>query len=114
MSDDAWSKLHAFTEKEGGPGPGKTVISRSDSLFDDLHLEGDDANEFMEKFFATFPVERGDYDFYRYFSEEGFNVFEVLPLLFSKKARAKAKKEPLILSTLEHAIQSGKFDSSVK
>ncbi|WP_260426166.1 MULTISPECIES: DUF1493 family protein [unclassified Burkholderia] len=40
-------------------------------MADDLGQAGDDADIFMERFFARFGVDRRDYDFGRYFLMEG-------------------------------------------
>jgi len=114
MADDAWNRLYAFVEKESGFVPGTKPISRDSALIDDLHLDGDEATDFMESFFKKFDVNPGDYNPHRYFYEEGLNLFAFIPLIFSKKARTKSEREPLILGTLEKAIATGKFDSSVK
>lgn len=60
-------------------------IKPSNRLEDDLGLTGDEADDFMGKFFERFPVQPGDYAFTRYFSEEGFNLFEIVTMPFSKK-----------------------------
>jgi hypothetical protein len=107
---NTWIKLELFVRKEAGLSP-KKIVRPTDSLKNDLDLTGDDANDFMAKFFDQFKVEPGDYTFRQYFCEEGFNIIGIVPLLFSKKARKKYDKEPLTLAMLERAIDLGTWDS---
>ncbi|MFM0069402.1 DUF1493 family protein [Paraburkholderia aspalathi] len=87
--------------------------SPSDSLENDLDLTGDEADDFMGKFFEKFKVEPGDYDFRRYFSEEGFNLFATIAMPFFKKKRKKYDKDPLTVAMLERAINSGVWDKKI-
>lgn len=110
MTAPTWIELETFIRKEAGIRASRPV-NRSDRLEDDLDLTGDDAGDFMGKFFERFPVKYGDYEFHRYFSEEGFNLFSILLLSFSKKQRKKYEKEALTVGMLEHAIHLGVWDS---
>lgn len=110
MTAPTWIELETFIRKEAGIRASRPV-NRSDRLEDDLDLTGDDADDFMGKFFERFPVKYGDYEFHRYFSEEGFNLFSILLLSFSKKQRKKYEKEALTVGMLEHAIHLGVWDS---
>lgn len=43
-------------------------------LFSDLHLDGDDAGAFMERFAAKHGVDMTDFVWLRYFGDEGFDM----------------------------------------
>jgi hypothetical protein len=111
MDNTSWQELEAFVRRESGMRE-STPIRHADRLEDDLHLSGDDADIFMGKFFDRFPVQPGDYDFLRYFSEEGLNLFLIFAMLFSRKLRQKYDKESLTVGMLEHAIKLGVWDSA--
>ena len=52
-------------------GPYKIELTRDTKIEDDLGCTGDDAYEVMEAFFEKFGVHQGDFDFRRYFWQEG-------------------------------------------
>ncbi|WP_028218230.1 DUF1493 family protein [Paraburkholderia oxyphila] len=110
MTTQTWMELESFTRTEAGVRASKPVTA-SDRLEDDLDLTGDDADEFMGKFFERFPVKPGDYEFSRYFSEEGFNLLAILAMPFSRKQQKKYDKQPLTVGMLERAINLGVWDS---
>ncbi|RDJ99634.1 DUF1493 family protein [Paraburkholderia lacunae] len=110
MTSTTWLELELFIRSETGIRSSKSV-KPSDSLENDLDITGDEADDFMGKFFEKFKVEHGDYDFQRYFSEEGFNLFAIIAMPFSKKKREKYDKEPLTVAMLERAIKLGVWDS---
>jgi hypothetical protein len=112
MENSAWEELEAFVRREVDMARGKTLV-RTLSLEIDLNLTGDDADDFMGKYFEKFKVQHGDFEFQRYFSEEGFSLFEIIGMIFSKKMREKYNKKPLTLAMLEKAIQVGVWDSEI-
>jgi hypothetical protein len=111
MNNSTWQQLEAFVRREVGIRESRP-LKHADRLEDDLDLSGDDADIFMGKFFDRFPVQPGDYDFARYFSEEGFNLFLILAMPFSKKLRQRYDKAPLTVGMLECAIRLGVWDSA--
>jgi hypothetical protein len=111
MPNSMWDELEAFVRAETEISKQKP-LSRQLSLENDLDLTGDDADDFMGKFFEKFKVDHGDFEFDRYFSPEGFNPFSLLATVFSKKARAKYDKAQLTLGMLEKAIELGAWDSA--
>ncbi|MBV8271967.1 MAG: DUF1493 family protein [Cupriavidus sp.] len=102
--------LNAFI-RENTRLPQHRRISRTDSLEGDLSLSGDEALDFMEKYFEHFRIERGNYAFQRYFSEEGFNLVEILATPFSKRIRQKYERLPLTVGMLEQAIEAGIWET---
>lgn len=106
MADITLAALVAFIQESTGL-PESRRISRTDSLEGDLSLSGDEAFDFMEKYFEHFSVERGNYAFQRYFFDEGFNLLEILAMPFSKRVRQKYERLPLTVGMLEQAIESG-------
>ncbi|WP_454765173.1 DUF1493 family protein [Cupriavidus campinensis] len=105
------SDLIAFIRKEVGL-PAYQHILDTDRLEEDLDLTGDEAFEFMERFFEHFCIARGDYEFQRYFNEEGFSLLVILAMPFSKKIRQKYDREPLTVGMLEQAVEAGVWGTS--
>ncbi|WP_028227612.1 DUF1493 family protein [Paraburkholderia ferrariae] len=106
-------ELEAFFRKEAGV-PDKLEILPSSVIEDDFGITGDDANILMDAFFREFPVERGDYDFHRYFEMEasGFPI----PFLdkWIKRRILGARqyvRQSLNVSMLQRAIDRGIWDS---
>lgn len=110
MENSVWAELESFVRNEIGVRESKR-LTRELSLEKDLDVTGDDADDFMGKFFERFKVEHGDFEFQRYFSVEGFNPLEIIGMIFSKKIRQKYDKIPLTLGMLEKAVESGAWDS---
>ncbi|SAK41062.1 acyl carrier protein [Caballeronia pedi] len=108
MPISAWGQLELFVRSETGA---RKVLTRQLTLEKDLDLTGDDADDFMGKFFEKFEVKHGDFDLNRYFSGEGFNPFVIIGFLFSRKLRQQYEKVPLTLSMLEKAIEAGIWKS---
>lgn len=111
MPDNVTPDLILFIRQETGL-PENRQIFRTDRVEDDLDLTGDEAFEFMEKFFEHFGIARGDYEFQRYFNEEGFNLFVILAMPFSKKIRKKYDREPLTVGMLDQAVEAGVWRTS--
>lgn len=99
-----WSRLHEFVRERLGED---VVLSPSTRLLADLHLDGDDAFEFMEAFAETFGVESGDFKFERYFGSEGFNPFTLITGLF----RRQPAKVEVTLAMLARAITEGHWNT---
>jgi hypothetical protein len=110
MENSIWEELESFIRKEAGVG-NKKILAKSDTLERDLDITGDDAEDFMGNFFLTFKVDHGDFSLDQYFSGEGFNPFEMIAMIFSKKTRQKYDKEPVTLGMLEAAVLAGVWNS---
>ncbi len=80
----------------------KRQLTRQTTLNYELGVDGDDADEVMGAFFERFQIAPGDYDWARYFGEEGFNPFSVLVAILRKKP----KPVPLTLGMLEMAAKN--------
>lgn len=110
MENISWSELDAFVRKEVGLRETK-VLSPATRLWEDLGQTGDDANEFMGRFFERFAVDTGDFDFHRYFLMEGegplYSLFRRLIL----RKRQSRKREPVTLAMLHRAALDRKWDS---
>jgi hypothetical protein len=106
-------ELQKFIRSEIGIFEKRPVLA-SDVIEDDYGSTGDDADQFMEEFFRHFSIERGDYDFHRYFEIEGSGP--IIPF-FGKWYMRKVLKipeyvrEPLTVSMLQRAIELGAWDS---
>ncbi|MET1535903.1 DUF1493 family protein [Burkholderia sola] len=110
MSQFTWDEFEDFVRKEAGVSPKKN-LTKDHAVEGDLDITGDDAVEFMERFFDKFPVQVGDFEFNRYFSGEGFSLIEVARMAFSRKRREKYDKVPLTLGMLYQAILDGEWSN---
>ncbi|WEY40091.1 DUF1493 family protein [Paraburkholderia sp. SUR17] len=111
MQDRSWSELEAFVRTEAGLGKSKP-LSPATRLSEDLGQTGDDANEFMGRFFEKFSVDPGDFDFHRYFLMEGEGM---LYSLFRRVVLRKPhtfEREPLTLAMLHKAMLSKRWESA--
>lgn len=101
-----WDELVSFVASRTGFR--KTAsLSRRSTLNRDIGVDGDDADEFMGAYFDRFGVEGGDYDWSRYFGEEGFNPVSVLIDIVKRKPALR----PLTLGMLELAAMTGRWDT---
>nr|WP_284428169.1 DUF1493 family protein [Acidovorax sp. SUPP2522] len=84
------------------------------AIEDDLHITGDDAVDFMEKFFDKFDVDYQEFEFQRYFNGEGFNPLKLLLLpfpSFRRKFQNEVEKVPLTLGMLAKGVELRKWDT---
>jgi hypothetical protein len=103
---EVWEELVSFVASRTGFR--KTdILSRRFTLNRDIGVDGDDADEFMEEYFDHFGVDVGDYDWSRYFGEEGFNPLSVLIDLVKRKPAPRL----LTLGMLELAATMGRWDT---
>lgn len=82
-------------------------LSFSTDLNRDLGIEGDDANELMPEFFQRFSVELRDYDPYRYFVPEGYD------LLSFRRGKERRGKIPIKLGMLYLAAKTQTWDPTL-
>jgi len=64
----------------------------------DLGIDGDDANDLMVEFFRRFSIDLNDYDPYRYFVGEGYDVFAF------RRAKERRGNIPLRVGMLYLAV----------
>jgi hypothetical protein len=79
-------------------------LSLSTDINRDLGIEGDDANELMPEFFERFSVNIENYDPYRYFVPEGFD------LLSFRRSKERRGKIPITLGMLYLAAETKIWD----
>ena len=109
MGSYTWEDLESFVRKEACISP-KKVITLESTVEGDLGQQGDDADEFMQHFFETFHLDRGDYDFHRYFFMEGEGILYHLLMKLLRKPHS-LKRESVTVGMLHRALTSGKWDS---
>jgi len=109
MGKYTWEDLESFVRKEACISLKKAVTLES-TVEDDLGQQGDDADEFMQRFFEVFRVDRGDYDFHRYFLMEGEGILYHLLMKLRRKPHT-FKRETLTVGMLHQALVHGKWDS---
>lgn len=117
-----------FTRQEIGGKPlfgNEPLLTPATDIFKDLHVDGDDAVEFLEKWFDTFKVAGiENFPVNRYFGGEGtppgaallfipFLVFALFRWLFGLKPSGGANPErrALTLGMLYEAARVGQWDT---
>ena len=75
------------------------ALTLSTSINHDLGCDGDDAAELLTEFAELFSIEFMDYDAYRYFKPEGYD------LLKWRRNVDRRGNIPLTLAMLRHAIE---------
>ncbi|HXR01952.1 MAG TPA: DUF1493 family protein [Pseudomonas sp.] len=81
-------------------------LERTTSLSHDLHCDGDDAAEFMASLAERFAIDFIDYDAYRYFNAEGYD------LLKWRRPKHRRGSIPLTLAMLHHAIETRRWNTA--
>jgi len=85
--------------------PERKTISLSTSINFDLGCDGTDARQLMEALEEQFGIDFVDYDAYRYFQPEGFDV------LLKRRAKGRGEKVPLTIGMLYQAVKSQRWDT---
>ncbi|MHC8409001.1 DUF1493 family protein [Pseudomonas sp. Hz4] len=85
--------------------PERKSISLTTSINFDLGCDGADARHLMEALEEHFAIDFIDYDAYRYFQPEGFDVF------LKRRAKAHGDKVPLTIGMLYNAIKVQRWDT---
>lgn len=109
MNHLTWDSFEAWVRQRHGTSDQMHLV-RTTTLTGDMHLTGDEAADFIDRYFAAFSIDPGDYRFDRYFLGEGFNLIEVIHMALSKKKRAKYERTPLTLGMLYQAALDGKWN----
>lgn len=102
--DDTMRLLMQLLHEELGLLERKS-ISLATSINFDLGCNGADAQQLMETLEEQFAVKLIDYDAYRYFQSEGFDVFQ------KRRARGRSEKMPLTIGMLYKAIKMQRWDT---
>ncbi len=85
--------------------PERKTISLTTSINFDLGCDGADARHLMEALEEQFGIDFVDYDAYRYFQPEGFDVF------LKRRAKGRGDKVPLTVGMLYQAIKVQRWDT---
>ncbi|POA29117.1 MULTISPECIES: DUF1493 family protein [unclassified Pseudomonas] len=83
--------------------PERKTITLSTSINFDLGCDGSDARHLMETLEEQFAIDLVDYDAYRYFHPEGFDVF------LKRRAKGRGDKVPLTIGMLYQAIKAQRW-----
>jgi hypothetical protein len=110
MKSRSWESLESFVRQEACISPRKPITPGM-SVEDDLGQQGDEADLFMQRFFEDFDLDRGDYDFHRYFLMEGEGILYHFFSKYLMRRNHTLKREPLTVGMLYAALVSGKWDS---
>jgi len=87
--------------------PGRKTISLNTSINFDLGCNGVDAQHLIETLENHFSIDFVDFDSYRYFQPDGYDVF------LKRKAKGRGDKEPLTIGMLYRAIKAQRWDTQV-
>jgi hypothetical protein len=79
-------------------------LNANTRISEDLGLEGDDADDFMQAFSKKFNVDLANFNFDEYFASEGFDPFRLLAYLIGIK-----KYKSITLSDLERAARNKRW-----
>jgi len=85
--------------------PERKTISLNTSINFDLGCDGADARQLMEALEEHFAIDFVDYDAYRYFQPEGYDVF------LKHKAKGRGNKAPLTIGMLYQAIKAQRWNT---
>jgi acyl carrier protein len=85
--------------------PERKTISLTTSINFDLGCDGADARHLMEALEEQFGIDFVDYDAYRYFQPEGFDVF------LKRRAKGRGDKAPLTIGMLYQAVKLQRWDT---
>jgi acyl carrier protein len=85
--------------------PERKTINLTTSINFDLGCNGADARHLMESLEQQFGIDLDDYDAYRYFQPEGFDVH------LKRKAKGRGDKIPLTIGMLYQAIKMQRWDT---
>lgn len=81
------------------------TISLTTSINFDLGCDGADARHLMEALEEQFTIDFVDYDAYRYFQPEGFDVF------LKRRAKGRGDKVSLTIGMLYKAVKKQRWDT---
>ena len=85
--------------------PERKTISLTTSINFDLGCNGVDAQHLIETLEDHFAIDFVDFDSYRYFQPDGYDVF------LKRKAKGRGDKEPLTIGMLYRAIKAQRWDT---
>jgi hypothetical protein len=87
--------------------PERKTISLSTSINFDLGCNGTEAQHLIETLEDQFAIDFVDYDSYRYFQPEGYDVY------LKRKAKGRGDKVPLTIGMLYRALKAQRWDTEV-
>ena len=77
-NDASFNRLIALIRKHRGRL--KREVTLSTTLGRDLGMDGDDAGEFMDEYFALFQIDASEFKFHNFFGDEGFTFSGLINL----------------------------------
>ena len=83
---------------ETGARRGK--IREDSQLGEDLGIDGDDADDLMDRFFREFSVDRSGYNFLDHFGMEGFRLKDLI---------SPPRTIPVRISDLVRSVEAGRW-----
>ncbi|UTV54339.1 DUF1493 family protein [Burkholderia arboris] len=111
MESVSWDEIDTFVRSEVGLSR-STPLSVDTRLWEDLGQTGDEANDFMGRFFERFAVDTGDFDFHRYFLMEGEGGLYSLFQRWVLRKPHDLEREPITLAMLHRAAVERKWNDA--
>lgn len=84
--------------------PIKSELKEEMSLYHDLNISGDDADEFLHKYSEAFNVSISNLDFADYFPSEGDPIFPAIIRFITGRKNREYKR--LTIKNLQEAIEA--------
>ncbi|EDT40380.1 DUF1493 family protein [Burkholderia ambifaria] len=110
MEKVRWDEIEVFVRSEAGLG--KSVrLSPVTRLWEDLGQTGDEADDFMGRFFERFSIDTAGFDFHRYFLMEGEGMFYSLFQRWVLRKPHDLERESVTLAMLHCAAVERKWDA---
>ena len=107
--EDALSEIFPFISEQV-PGPKPREVTEDMTLRGDLRMYNDDAESLMRLYFERFDVNAQNFDFEKYFPEEGEGIIGALLFGFLNRKRPQSDPKPLTIAMLAHAASVGSWD----
>lgn len=104
--EDALSEILLFISEQV-PGPKPRELTENTTLRADLRMYNDDAKDLMHRYFEHFDVNAQNFDFEKYFPEEGEGIIGALLFGFVNRKRPQLDPKPLTIAMLAHGASVG-------
>lgn len=104
--EDALSEILSFISEQV-PAPKPHKLTENTTLRGDLRMHNDDAESLMRCYFERFDISAQNFDFEKYFPEEGEGIIGALLFGFLNRKRPQSDTKPLTIAMLAHAASVG-------
>lgn len=96
-----------------GFNPRRSPFKLSDRLEEDLQMAPEDIEDLLAEYFERFSIDPGDFAFNRYYPFRGIRIPFLTKWQFKRWGIIDYRvAEPLTLGMLQHAIDTGRWDTA--